>query len=89
MPEDETNLVYSFPKSNGEEIHITVRKYQGKFYIDLRLWFESHQGAGGLKPTKKGVIFPMERLPEFKEGVDRLLQVWDKIPHPAEASKGH
>ena len=85
--EEKDKLVYSFPKSTGEEIHITVHKYQGKYYIDLRLWFESRQGEGGLKPTKKGVIFPMERLPEFKEGVDRLLEAWDKIPQPLAAKR--
>ena len=87
MPTEENKLIYSFPKSTGEEIQIALRKWQGKYYIDLRLWFESHQGEGGLKPTKKGVIFPMERLPEFKEGVDKLLLAWDKIPQPAAAKR--
>ncbi len=87
MPDAETNLIYSFPKSNGEEIQIAMRKYQGKFYVDLRLWFKSREGEGGLKPTTKGVIFPMERLPEFKEGVDKLLVAWDKIPVPAAAKR--
>ena len=83
----QSKMVYSFPKCTGEEIQIAVRKYQGKYYIDLRQWFESRQQGGELKPTKKGVIFPMERLPEFKEGVDKLLLAWDKIPTPAVALK--
>ena len=82
----QTTLIHSFPKGNGEEIQIAMRKYQGKYYIDLRLWFESRQGEEALlKPTKRGVIFPMERLPEFKEGVDKLVQAWDKIPELASA----
>ncbi len=84
----ETKLIYSFPKSNGEEIQITMRKYQGKFYIDLRQWFrDREQENAELKPTTKGIIFPMERLPEFKEGVDRLLDAWDKIPVKAATAK--
>ena len=87
MPEDPNKLIYSFPKSNGEEIRIAIRKWEGKYYIDLRQWFEDRQANGELKPTKKGIIFPMERLPEFKEGVDRLLEAWDKIPQPAAAKR--
>lgn len=81
----QTKLIYAFPMSTGQEIHIALRKYQGKYYIDLRQWFESRQGEGGLRPTKKGIIFPMERLPEFKEGVDKLLLAWDKIPQAVTA----
>ena len=34
MQTDDDKLIYSFPKSNGEEIHIRVRKWEGKLYID-------------------------------------------------------
>lgn len=82
----ETHLIHAFPKGNDQEIHIAMRKYEGKYYIDLRQWFQSREGdENSLKPTKKGIIFPMERLPEFKEGVDRLIHAWDKIPQPVSA----
>ena len=87
MSNEENKLVYSFPKGTGEEIQIAVRKWEGKYYIDLRQWFESKQEEGRLKPTRKGIIFPMERLPEFKEGVDRLVETWDKIPVRAAVTK--
>ena len=86
MPNEqaETIPVHSFPNSNGEEIQIAIRKYQGKYYIDLRHWFQSREGeAGSLRPTKRGVFLPVERLPELKEGVDLLMQACDKIPQPA------
>ena len=87
--ESEEILIYSFPMNNGEEIRIAVHHWQGKHYIDLRQWFESRRkGEEGLiKPTKRGIIFPMERLPEFKEGVDKLLLAWDKIPQPVSAKR--
>lgn len=89
MPEESDQLIYSFPMSNGDEIRIALHSWQGKQYIDLRQWFESRRKGeeGRIKPTKRGIIFPMERLPEFKEGVDRLVEAWDKIPGRGAAAK--
>ena len=82
-------IIYKLPMNNGDEIRIAVHKWQGRQYIDLRQWFESKRKGeeGCVKPTKKGIIFPMERLPEFKEGVDKLVLAWDKIPQPVSAAK--
>ncbi len=80
----ENTVVHSFPNTNGEEIQIAVRKYQGKHYVDLRHWFQSKEGdPESLRPTKRGVFLPVERLPELKTGVDLLMEACDKIPEPA------
>ena len=84
--QSENTIIHSFPNTNGEEIQIAIRKYQGKYYVDLRHWFQSREGeAGSLRPTKRGVFLPLERLPELKQGVDLLAEACDKIPEPAPA----
>lgn len=75
--------IHSFPNTNGEEIQIAIRKYQGRYYVDLRHWFQSREGeSGSLRPTKRGVFLPVERFPELKQGVDLLAEACDKIPQP-------
>lgn len=67
------DFVYSFPKSENEEIKFSIREYKGRFFIDLRLWFQGEEG-GEWKPTKKGVFLAVEHFGELKKGVARLEQ---------------
>jgi hypothetical protein len=81
--EEESRIVYTLPRNEGEEIHFTLRKYKGRYYIDLRLWFQQ-EGETEFAPTKKGISLPAERLPELKEGLNQLglamskVQEWEK-----------
>lgn len=85
MQTQETYPIHSFNKNQDEEIRISVKKYKGRHFIDLRLWFESKKGDG-YHPTKKGVFFSIEHLPEFKRGIDRLLKAAEKFKTPEEVT---
>lgn len=82
-PEEESRIVYTLPRNEGEEIHFTLRKYKNRYYIDLRLWFQQ-EGETEFAPTKKGISLPADRLPELKEGLNQLslalskAQEWEK-----------
>lgn len=78
MQDQETYPIHSFSKNQDEEIRLSVRKYKGRHFIDLRLWFQ-HQKGSEYRPTKKGVFFSLDQLPEFKRGVDRLLKAAEKF----------
>ena len=83
MQDQETYPIHSFSKNQDEEIRISIRKYKGRHFIDLRLWFESKKGEE-YRPTKKGVFFSIEQLPEFKRGIDRLFKAAEKFKTPEE-----
>ena len=82
--EDKTQLIYSFPRAKGEEIHIAVRKYKGKQYVDLRIWFQG-KNEKTFYPTKKGFALFLDQIPELKKGVERLSKATEKLrPAPDE-----
>ena len=74
----ETHLIHSFSKNNEETVQLALRKYKGKQYIDLRVWFQP-EGASNLIPSKKGISLYLEHLPELKKGMERLLKAADKF----------
>lgn len=70
--ESEDVIVHSFPKSEDEEVRIGLQKYKGRYYIDLRVWFQDETGT--FKPSKKGISVSVERFPELRKGLEKLLE---------------
>ena len=74
---EEVHTVYTLPRHEGEEIHFELRKYKGRHYVDLRLWFQTDP-KDEFKPTKKGISLAAERLPELVEGLNLLSKAFSK-----------
>ena len=83
MNEVDRHLIHSFPKGQGEEIQVAVRKYKGRYYVDLRQWFENEERKTFF-PTKKGVMFPLEYASELSKSAERVLKFSQKISAPKE-----
>ncbi len=79
--QDSNQIIYAFPRGRGEEIQISLRTYKGKQYIDLRVWFQS-KNAMELRPTRKGISFFPDQLPEFRKGFERLLKATGEMGDP-------
>jgi len=73
----ETQLIHSFPRNVNEDVRFTLRKFKGKHYADLRIWFREENGET-YHPTKKGVSVSLEFLPEIRRGVEKLLKATEK-----------
>jgi hypothetical protein len=70
---EEAVLLKRIEKNDHEEIRITRSMFNGKEYIDTRLYFLDEKD-GEYKPTKKGLSV----VPElFEELVDALVEVRD------------
>ena len=82
---DEKHLIYTFPRGPGEEIQAAIRKYKGRYFIDLRLWYMS-KTENMLLPTKKGVAVSMDQLPELRKAVDRLSKASERFKPAEEVS---
>ena len=67
-PEDE--LILAIPKNSNEEIHVSLKQYKGKEYMDLRKFFKTKDGNWG--PTKEGVTVP-------PDCVDELIRCLEKF----------
>ena len=78
METQESKVIYSFPKGNGEELQISLRNFKDKYYIDLRVWYQSKSDQNFL-PTKKGICLTLDKIPELYKGVDRAMKLVDKL----------
>jgi len=58
------------PKSKIEEVHIALSEYGGKKLVDIRS-FMSFDGDE-MKPTKKGVSLPIEKIDDIITGLTRI-----------------
>lgn len=87
-------LVYAFSRAEQEQIQLALRPYKGRFYIDLRLWYQEVP-EGAFAPTKKGISFSTDLLPELREGIRRLEEACrevkprrqDSIPRGSSSSR--
>ncbi|MFA6599443.1 MAG: transcriptional coactivator p15/PC4 family protein [Candidatus Omnitrophota bacterium] len=71
--DDQQQIIYSFPRIPGEEIQIAIRTFRGKQYVDMRIWFES-KPDNVLRPTKKGIYFSLDKVADFRKGIERLAK---------------
>ncbi len=57
-------------KSETERVRLGVNEYQGRNYIDIRVFYQDE--GGDWHPTKKGVTLPTDKLDELREAVAGL-----------------
>ena len=69
---DEKELVHSFDRSSTEQVHVSLSKYKGKTYADLRIYYKASDGE--YRPTKKGITLSPDLLPELGEAVRKLIE---------------
>lgn len=69
---------HRFPRSESEEIQMALRQYRGKYYVDLRLWFQPKDNPE-MRPTKKGISILASQLTNLKEGIQNLGNVYRKL----------
>jgi hypothetical protein len=74
--ETQNETVFEMPKSETEIYRISIRKYKGVSYVDLRIFF-SEKATGEFRPTKKGLTFRKEFLSGIAQG---LCQAEELIP---------
>ena len=63
-------VIETIEKNTREEIRIALTKYKGFDLVDLRVFFHTGVLDDDPKPTKKGITFKTEVLPEVIEGLE-------------------
>jgi len=69
---DERELVHSFDRSATEQVQVSLSKYKGKTYADLRIYYKASDGE--YRPTKKGITVSPAQLPELGEAIRKLIE---------------
>ena len=60
----------TIPKADGAEIRVATDLYKGRRVLDVRVWYLPAGGADYV-PTRKGVTFDVDKLPELAEAITR------------------
>ncbi len=57
-------ILKDIEKGAGEIIRVEVSEYQGKKYLNVRVWY-TDKTSGEFKPTQKGVAIRPDQFDEF------------------------
>lgn len=68
----EAPVIASFPKNKREEVRIRLTEWEGKPYIDIRVFFAT--GEGEWAGTRKGICLSAEQLPELMTALERAAE---------------
>tara|TARA_Y100000310_G_scaffold94296_1_gene91918 strand:+ start:2975 stop:3202 length:228 start_codon:yes stop_codon:yes gene_type:complete len=58
-------------KSGGKELWVSIRTFKGKDFLDIREFY-LHEDSNTVRPTKKGVTLPADRLGELEAALGEL-----------------
>jgi len=64
--------VYAFQKNSREEIRAFLSTWQGHELVDLRVF--ARKAGGEWVPTRKGLTFARELIPEMARAVAELMK---------------
>jgi len=69
---DNNTLLYRIPYFSGRELHFCLRHFNGKPYLDLRIWHPSD--GGDWKPTRKGITLSVFQAGSLQRGIEETLK---------------
>ena len=64
--------VFSFEKFPNEELQFAVQERRGKTFVEMRVFYVQEDGSK--VSTSQALFMTVDKLPDLKEGVDRLIQ---------------
>jgi hypothetical protein len=73
VEKSEPQLVASFPKNKREEVRVRLTEWEGKPYVDVRVFFAT--GEGDWVGTKKGIMMNANLLPELADAIEKAGEV--------------
>lgn len=60
-------VIKDIQKDNGDTIRVELSEYEGHKFLQIRIWFTNDDGE--LKPTKKGVSIPLNKIKDISEAL--------------------
>ncbi len=78
--QQERRVIAVIYKSDKHQIQVSLAKYRGRTFGDLRLYVANPQGD--LVPTRKGVTLEVGQIAELEDAVMRLRDAAAHSTHP-------
>ena len=60
-------VVATVRKNSREDIRVSLGHFNGRAVFSARVWFDA--GDGEIRPSKTGITFSVDRLPDFADAV--------------------
>ena len=71
----EQKVISQFEKNSVEMVKISLQKWRGNEYIDIRVWRTDNSGKNGKeRPTHKGVTLNIELLENLIQGLEEVRE---------------
>lgn len=64
-------IAYAFPRGEGEQVQLSIREFENRHYLDVRIWFLP-KNEQEYKPTKKGLLLDLKQINNLNKGVQEL-----------------
>jgi hypothetical protein len=71
MEKEANEILFSFPRAEGQEVQIARRHYKNQEYIDLRVWFYDDEKKV-MRPTRKGICLALDQIHELYRGIEAI-----------------
>lgn len=72
-------LIDEFSKSSVEKVRTRITTYQGKEYLDVRVWYIPRSGSEEEeKPTHKGLTLRLDLLPSLLESLKKAKKILEE-----------
>jgi len=78
--------LHRFKKNDLEEVKFEVGEYKGSEVLNIRTFVRGFDGQD--IPTKKGLTFSLDLLPDFAEGLSKVITYTEKTSKPVTIGEG-
>ncbi len=69
-------MITMIPRSATEELHVQIKEYKDKKYLDLRIYYTTDNGASW-NPTKKGITVSPENIELLKKSLEEAQKEFE------------
>lgn len=73
-PIDPGKILVACNRQDGTVLRVALKEYEGRPFLDLRVWNPGELGTGQLLPSKKGVSLKVRELPDVVEALMTAMQ---------------
>ena len=73
MAKKEEKELAIIERSDTEHLKISISEYNGKSYLNMRIFFTTDGGENWI-PTKKGVTFTPDQIEVLRDAVDDAMK---------------
>jgi len=77
VKEDEI-FIDEFSRNSVETVKTRFTRWQGKEFLDVRVWISSHPGSKEAKPTHKGICLRLDLLPSLLESLKKAEKILEE-----------